>query len=1043
MLASVAIAMGFSYPTIALSENPTAGIASFPNHVWTTAKPVDDGSVGVDVEMRQIWVHGSYMDALNKDVLKRALTVQNSLVGDEDLTNLVPTLKDKLGSDSLQWAYHSPLMYWNNSAEAIDADTDILKTINTQKYSSSTLNVQLRPASVFAGKKFDRTQLRAADALVISFLNNAGDVVGKKWQERMQALSNGACENCTLFPSDGHVTRHRVYQFSFTPLSFSEHIALTFAYSAMAIYVLLSLRRMRAFHSRFGLVVTAITQMTCSILSSFTICGILKINLAMIPQNVYPFVVLVLGVENMFRLINAVLAYPPTMATEMRIANALGDIGPLSVAAAAQNLTILALLSTLVSPGVAAFCAFAAIATLFDAFFLLTFFVAVLSVDIRRLELQDALAARHNRPRQRRRPSPPPHAFLDALIQGRLPFSTRMAGTAVTTTFILALNYHFFEHKERATTLRDLLGLLVGSQGDDPIVNDHDTFAPPPINASLTPAEWMRMQDFDTAKEVMTLANPDADSFVIRLFAPLVVVLGGSDRTGVSHTGRAWTQALRSFAIHHFYPVAVAIVFIVAFVCVLMNYLLYNEAGDEENEFALERMDDTLTSETILLPHRLDIVKIASNGNGQLVTIGLDRTISITSSDQARLSHVTVSVAPSVLANINWPVRNLAVDESGDWVACHCADDRILAYNCKTSTFATRLVQYPDDHPATIFAFTSLPSTTGSQLFFIVLTSGGRLAMTGMESGLSLGADLSQGPLMGASVLDTTQGRQLFLVTAQSEMTTHVWSSGKWIAASTARLEIQTKDGHPPSQVGIQMYSDLDTELVIVTTSTCATFINITTLAPVASFDLSAAGAPVDKLLMGTSRKCPTCGHLALRRIAAVGSVGESCNLTTWSVHVEGEAYMCLTQSSRACRPFSSADKESHTIASAGSWSAVNAQAILGLRKRPSPEPARDRERPTTSKLRLRRHVRQQSYAQAADDTWEAYRMGPDGNFQTLEVPVASDGDAALYVSNAGPIVALDSQAIAVAFGNTVKVIRNSRITGAQSRRVSVRGAAG
>lgn len=124
----------------------------------------------------------------------------------------------------------------------------------------------------------------------------------------------------------------------------------------------------------------------------------------------------------MFRLINAVLAYPPTMATEMRIGNAMGDVGPLSVAAAAQNLAILSLLSMVVSPGVAAFCAFAAIASLFDTFYLLTFFLAVLNVDIRRLELQDALAARHNKPRHRKRPLPVHHSWLDALVQGRLPF---------------------------------------------------------------------------------------------------------------------------------------------------------------------------------------------------------------------------------------------------------------------------------------------------------------------------------------------------------------------------------------------------------------------------------------------------------------------------------------------------------------------------------------------------------------------------------------------------------------------------------------------
>ena len=279
-------------------------------------------------------------------------------------------------------------MYWNSSRRAIEIDDDILRTINRQSgTTSSSLNVALRPASVFAGKKFDHRKLTAADALVITLINKAGDGVGSQWRDRMTSLTTGACEDCIIFPEDGHITRNRVYEFSFTPLTAQENIALTIAYSVMAAYVLLSLRRIKAFHSRFGLVVTAITQMTCSILASFTICGMLKINLSMIPQNAYPFVVLVIGLENMFRIINAVLAYPPTMATDLRIANALGDVGPVSVAAAAQNLIIHSLLASVVSPGVAAFCAFACIATLFDAFFLLTFFVAVLMVDIRRFEL--------------------------------------------------------------------------------------------------------------------------------------------------------------------------------------------------------------------------------------------------------------------------------------------------------------------------------------------------------------------------------------------------------------------------------------------------------------------------------------------------------------------------------------------------------------------------------------------------------------------------------------------------------------------------------
>ncbi|KAI5369916.1 Putative sterol regulatory element-binding protein cleavage-activating protein [Septoria linicola] len=1037
MLISVAIAMGFSYPTIFLSENPTAGLAAYPQHVWTTAKLIDKTTVPIDIELRQIWVHGSYMDALNKDVLKRGLAVQQLLVGNEDLGDIMHSLDDKLRSSAVPWAFHSPLMYWNNSADLIDADHDIVRTINEQKHSSSSLNVVLRPASVFAGKKFDRTRLQAADALVITLMNKGGSDIGDRWHDKMQTLAEGACPGCTLFPSDGH----RVYKFSFTPLSVSEHLALTFAYSAMAIYVLLSFRRMRAFRSRGGLVVTAITQMTCSILSSFTICHILKITLSTIPQNAYPFVVLVLGVENIFRLINAVLAYPPTMATELRIANALGDIGPVSVAAAAQNLAVLALLSTVVSPGVAAFCAFAAIATVFDAFFLLTFFVAVLSVDIKRLELQDALAARHNKPRRRKQSPRAAHTWIDALLQGRLPFSTRMAGTVVTMAFVLSLNYHFSERKGAGATIRDVLNLIKSRSGP---VAEIDTFAPPPMNASLTPAEWMRMQDFDTAKEVMRLAKPGSDSFVIRLFAPLVVVLSGSDRTDVPVGEMAWTQTLRSFAVHHFYPVIVAIIFIVAFVAVLMNFLLYSDVGDEDNDLATEHKEDALTCDTVSLPHRLDIVKMAGSQNGHFVTIALDRSIAVAITDPLRQTYHRLEVPNQVLKQIAWPIRHLAIDDRGEWIAYHCSDDRIFLYRSTDGTLISSTIEYPDDHPAAVFTFTILPTRDGSKLFFTVLTSGGRLRTTSIDTGSTIAANLTHLPIVSALVEDTMQGRQLFVIGMEATINAFAWTGNSWELARTAPLSIETESGHlgphVTSRANLQLYRDLEAEILVVTTPISAIFIDSCTLEPLAKLDVSTGKPNVDMLMVGSSRLCPACGSLALRGVATASeqSAADACVVTTWSVDDNSEACICLAQRLASCRPFSPADYETHSITSPGAWSSVRSQAVIGLRKRPFQSDPRTEKQPCASQLRQRkRNARLPDLSNDMQDAWQAYKLSINGDLQVLELSdmeAYHDRSDSLYVDNAGPAITLDSQSVAVAFGNSVKVIRSSR-TGASSRR--------
>ena len=1030
--------MAFSYPTIFLAENPTAGFAAYPHHVWTTAKPFNGDPNKADVEMRQVWVHGSYMKALEKDTLNSALDIQQTLVGGEPLTSIFPSLSEKLRSSTLTWGYHSPLMYWNNSHQMIEDDDNILRTINDQaRTASSSLNVALRPASVFAGKKFHHQKLVAADALVITLMDKVEGGVGGQWGDQMASLRTGACQNCTLFPRDAHVTRNRVYEFSFTPLSARENIALTCAYTCMALYVLLCLRRLKAFHSRFGLVVTAITQMTCSILASFTICGILKINLSMIPQNAYPFVVLVMGIENMFRIINAVLAYPPTTATDLRIANALGDVGPVSVATAVQNVTILSLLARVVSPGVAAFCAFACIATLFDTFFLLTFFVAVLNVDIRRFELQDALA-RANQSRHKRRPSPGQHhSWFDALLHGRLPFSTRMAGTAVTTAFILSLNYHFFEHRERATSLRHLFRLI---KDGPPTLDTFDTFAPPPINASLTPGQWMRMQDFDTTKEVMRLAKPGADSFIVRVFAPLVIVLAGADRTDMDQE-EAWSTALRSFAIHHFYPVAVAVVFAVAFVAVLMNFLLYTEHEDESRmDLELERKD-ALEVHSVALPHKLDIIKMAASEKGHLVSIGLDRSIAISVLDRSHQTRQILCLPTEALAVIQWPIHWITIDDDGEWMACHCADDQILTYCCARASFVDSAFTCPDDNPPVLFEFARLPCAEGNQLHFIVLTSGGRLAAANVETGEISMTKIAEEPLLGAGIQElSSQGRRLVVVTNQAHVLSYSWISGEWIQGISQTLPVPTLHGRVTSAVRIERDPELGSEILIVTMLRHTIFLDIQTLVVLGT--LEAGDTSFSRLIFGQTTKCSACGSLAFSCVAMVGDSSNDCECTVTTLWAKGQndAIICLRKGSHSCQSFDQAQRTKHNLSKPGAWSAVASQAVLGLRRNiaQSRNEHQSRKPPSTTRLRQRRQARSRGQHECGEDIWEAYKFSLDGELETIEVTPSlnetSEQDSALYVSKAGPAVALDGQSVAVAFGNSVKIIKSAR-RGSTARR--------
>lgn len=150
-------------------------------------------------------------------------------------------------------------------------------------------------------------------------------------------------------------------------------------------------------------------------------------------REVFPFVVIVIGLENMFRLINAVLSTPAEQPTTARIATALGEVGFLSTVAVATDLALLCIIGHFSVPAVREFCTFAGVALIMDFFLHLTYFLAVLSVDVRRLELQDSLDRMNLSVDDSSQEIGQEQlgSLAEFLMKGAMPVSTRIAGSAI------------------------------------------------------------------------------------------------------------------------------------------------------------------------------------------------------------------------------------------------------------------------------------------------------------------------------------------------------------------------------------------------------------------------------------------------------------------------------------------------------------------------------------------------------------------------------------------------------------------------------------
>ncbi|KAK4250235.1 sterol-sensing domain of SREBP cleavage-activation-domain-containing protein [Corynascus novoguineensis] len=707
----------------------TNGVSHLPHHVWTDARPLGTGSVvEPDVIMRSIWVHGSYMKAIDRDVLLGALELQDDILGpttnfDPRQAHRHPALLDPNGDLNRQqrdsfhitngvtdqsWFFHSPLQYWNGSAEIIAADDDLTTTVNERKTQATLANTTLRHSIVFSGKRFEERRLVAADALVITLIHMRDSPVGKQWVARTEALAQAMEQDgkWRVIPANGSSTSNQLYKFQFRPMSSYDWVMLTLAYSLTLANLLLRLSKLRAVKSRLGLMVTILVQIVASIVSSFTVCAIFKIDLSRVPHYAYPLVILAISIENSFRLINAVIMTSSTVSTSDRIGEAFGATAHIAIANRVQNSLMLYGMSKVTSSGVSAFCNFAAIATLFDFFYLATFFLAVLSVDVRQRELFELEKASLKRVRAS-------HGGLrtQSWISGIYPFrlgdtamSTRIAGSIVLFGFVLIAQAHYTSDGGRQwlNQLFSLSWISSRTTQKSSLLID--------IHQARSPTSWLRLQDHETAQEVIKAIKPWAHSYVARVYDPIIFVMKGADRTPHAREP-LFLPAVYDF-VHHQIPF-----FVVSLLTMLATLRLFTNhlVRDQFEEDAGHDSDDDhrlLSVRSLDKGHMLDVAMLAASPRGQLVSVGLDRTIQIRNMSSGSESRVLCD--PDVPLENPFPVLNLALDDKSKLLAL-ISWQRVFLWNIAKQKWAgTRNIDLGGHKPEAVFFISKTPGALPS-----------------------------------------------------------------------------------------------------------------------------------------------------------------------------------------------------------------------------------------------------------------------------------------------------------------------------------------
>ncbi|KXJ93075.1 sterol-sensing domain of SREBP cleavage-activation-domain-containing protein [Microdochium bolleyi] len=1036
LLISVAVASVLIYPLFFLYTNDyTNGASNLPHHVWTDAQPLQEkATVQPDVFMRSIWVHGSYMQALEKDVLLGALELQNELLGsteyfsprqgadlgeqpDPMAVSLTPQQRDSFhivnGLTNQSWFFHSPLQYWSGVAQNVRDDQDILTTVNEKKTQATSVNVTLRHSIVFAGKRFEDRQLVAADALVITLIHLRDSPIARLWQQRAAAITERMATKWQVYPGR---EAGQLYEFQFRPMSVQDTVMLGITHVIVLIYFLVSLSKLRAVKSRIGLMVTVIAQIILSIVSSFTLCAVFKIDLSRIPRMAYPVVVFAFSLENIFRLINAVIMTPSEASTSARIGHAFGETSHVALASVIQNLFILWGLSQLVSPGVAAFCTFAAIALIFDFFYLSTFFLAVLSVDVRRTELSDALAKASIRTRRASVEVQPRQNWLDAVLQGKIAMSTRIAGTVVMIGFVLIAQWHFFENE----TILQTLGRIsrISPKYKDVALTKSSLHVD--IHQARSPTSWLRLQDHETAREVIHVVKPHAHSYIAKVYDPLVFVLKGSDRMP-SIRERPFLPAVYDFARHQSSPFIATVLFLTAAVRLLMNYLLWDELAETGND--VEEDQSLLHVRTLDRGHTLDVVLLTASTDGHIVSMGLDRVIQVWDVKEGG------SPYPLVLQNndnLGSPSQNfhlMCIDDDSRWLAL-LTPTRVLLWNLLEKTWAPSLA-VDCRHKPEAFFFCACDAN-GAPPLLLIRRDGSLEILTSEQT--ACGRFMLTEDSTLASVASLVDDNVLYLM--MSTRKGHLYSARK-VGTQWVSQRINLPSGSEQELLSITPLSDATA--FFVARSRSADLVHAKTNVAIHTFKLDPVHPKSLKSYFPRARRT-ACGARGLTSLTVAYNHAYTRDLIvhTYLPPRDGDL-LCIkatqpTAESRCCN-WDLVRESRRVIKDPGQWDLLPSGLLAGVRRQALTKlcPGQYSHRVVSDGLRRRRaSLNQPPGHPAVQDKWEIWALSYLGRqeiSETTSLCSNDEDDSRLFVTSLGPVARVGSQSIAIGLGTSIKVI--------------------
>lgn len=284
----------------------------------------------------------------------------------------------------------SPANFWQQDVQRFTQDKSPLSTIfsyqDFQKGATSTAEMLLGMPLKNTGVK--RYPVRSRQRLIQYALT----LFYKTYDERfIEGLRTKLARLYPLFNhqngfKNGNKNNNTAVVFYPEDLNYYEFIPLTGSFILMFLYYYFSVRKIDFIKSRFGLAFTALMTVLGSLTMTMGVCFFFGVSLSLQGKEVFPYLVIIVGLENVLVLTKSVLATPCHLDAKIRVAQGMSREGWSITKNLLLEITILTVGLCTFVPAIQEFCIFAITGLIADFFLQMLFFSTVLGIDIRRME---------------------------------------------------------------------------------------------------------------------------------------------------------------------------------------------------------------------------------------------------------------------------------------------------------------------------------------------------------------------------------------------------------------------------------------------------------------------------------------------------------------------------------------------------------------------------------------------------------------------------------------------------------------------------------